>query len=196
MILTGRQMYSLGDYDVNVTQVTDNISLMARLQPARKEDMPKSGQWQFEWQELWDRSDFEYQNIIKISCNGLLLGLIRYAVYVNQETDKPYLLEVLHLESIPKDERLVMPIGRWLIWYVIEVGLKYCIPDETGTLISLDSTEDAIPYYRDIIKMESLGWVSIAPGEDGYAFRFSITSARDFCNRQTRTYGNPNSVQT
>ncbi|MFK0735326.1 MAG: hypothetical protein ACIWVG_30025 [Gloeotrichia echinulata HAB0833] len=110
-------MYSLGDYDVNVTQVTDNISLMARLEPARKEDMPKSGQWQFEWQELWDRSDFEYQNIIKISCNGLLLGLIRYAVYVNQETDIPYLLEVLHLESIPKDERLVMPIGRWLIWY-------------------------------------------------------------------------------
>jgi hypothetical protein len=51
-----------------------------------------------------------------------------------------------------------------------------------------DSVENAIPYYRDIIKMESLGWVTLAPGEDGYAFRFTLTEARNFCRRQENTY--------
>ncbi|MTJ53058.1 hypothetical protein FJR38_10580 [Anabaena sp. UHCC 0253] len=58
------------------------------------------------------------------------MSLIRYAVYTSEE-DVPYLLEVLHLESVPKDQRLVGPIGSWLIWYAVQTGLEYCIPVDT-----------------------------------------------------------------
>ncbi|HZG73173.1 MAG TPA: hypothetical protein VEY51_16680, partial [Chondromyces sp.] len=172
-------MYSIGVYEVPVTTMA-KTSIRARLEPAREKDMPMLSKWNFEWRELWDRTNFEYQNIVKLSYENLVSGLIRYAVYLSEE-DKPYLLEVLHLESIRKEERSVEPIGKWLLWYAVQTGLNFCTPDPSGTLISLDSVENAIPYYRDIIKMESLGWVTLAPGEDGYAFRFTLTEARNFC---------------
>jgi hypothetical protein len=180
-------MYSIGVYKVPVISIK-NTRVIATLEPAKEEEMPTFGKWNFDWKNIWRITNFQYQNIIKLSYQDSLSGLIRYAVYTSEE-DVPYLLEVLHLESVPKDQRLVSPIGSWLIWYAVQTGLEYCIPDESDTLISLDSLEDAIPYYRDIIKMESLGWVTIAPGEDGYAFRFTTTEARNFCGRQTNTYG-------
>ncbi len=68
--------------------------------------------------------------------------------------------------------------------------LNFCTFNENDeVLVSLDSLEDAIPYYRDIIKMEPQGWVTIAPGEDGYAFQFTVIGAKNFCERQTNTYG-------
>ncbi|BAY14018.1 hypothetical protein [Calothrix sp. NIES-2098] len=190
-ILINKQMHFIGNYIVNVIEPRYGLSTSAKLELAKQNDMPESGLWEFEWQELWHKTDFEYQNIIKITCDNLLQGLIRYAVYTDEDSDQPYLLEILHLEAIPEDERLVSPLGRWLIWYAVQVAFRYCTPSETGELIYLDSTEDAISYYRDIVEMESLGWVSIAPGEDGHAFRFTVAGAKDFCERQTRDYGKP-----
>ncbi len=187
--------YSIGIYDVAVT-TTGKSPAIARLEPARKEDMPSSGKWCFDWKALWERTNFDYQSIIKISYNNSILGLVRYAVYLSPETNKPYLLEILHLESIPKDLRLVEPLGKWLIWYAVETGLQFCNPSEGGTLISLDSVEDAITYYRDIIEMEPLGWVTIAPGEDGYAFRFVPEEAQKFCRKQAAAYGHPTRINT
>ncbi|MDF5721366.1 MAG: hypothetical protein PUP91_12990 [Rhizonema sp. PD37] len=163
----------------------------AILEPALEEDMPDN--WTFIWREIWSKTNFEYQKIIKFSYQGSILGLIRYAVYLS-ENDIPYLLEVLHLESVPTNKKLVEPIGKWLLWYAIRTGLKFCTPEENGALISLDSVEDAIAYYRDIIKMEAIGWVTIAPGEDGYAFQFTVAGARDFCERQTSTYALPRRI--
>lgn len=187
--------YLIGTYDVAVT-TTGNSPAIARLEPARKEDMPSPGKWCFNWKALWERTNFDYQSIIKISYNKSILGLVRYAVYLSSETNKPYLLEILHLESTPKDLRLVEPLGKWLMWYAVETGLQFCTPSKDDTLITLDSVEDAITYYRDIIEMEPLGWVTIAPGEDGYAFRFVLKEAQKFCQRQTAVYGYPTRINT
>lgn len=44
--------------------------------------------------------------------------------------------------------------------------------------------------------MEPKGWVIIAPGEFGYTFQFTVTGARDFCERQTNAYGYPQRVHS
>lgn len=184
--------YSIGAYDVAVIK-TGTFFTTARLEIAQQKDMPSSGGWSFNWKRLWEITNFDYQSIIKISYNNSVLGLIRYAVYVSSE-GTPYSLEILQLESAPKNLKLVAPLGKWLIWYAVETALKFCIPDEDGTLVSLDSLEDAIAYYRDIIGMEPRGCVTIAPGEEGHAFRFIEMEARSFCQRQRNIYGQPTSI--
>ena len=59
------------------------------------------------------------------------------------------------------------------------------------TLVRLDSVVDAIPYYRDKVKMEGLGWTDIAPGEQGYAFKFTKQGAEEFCGRLEQCYSEP-----
>ncbi len=58
-------------------------------------------------------------------------------------------------------------------------------------LIVLASLPGAVGYYRDIVKMECLGSVTIAPGEEGYAFRFLRTAATDFCQGHESEWGVP-----
>ena len=87
--------------------------------------------------------------------------------------------------------RSVNPVGFWLLWYAIQIGLQYCVGEADRSLIRLDSLEDAIPYYRDKVKMEGLGWTNIAPGESGYAFRFTQQRAQEFGSRIEQEYGCP-----
>jgi hypothetical protein len=190
-------MYYIGDYFVPVesrNKIPFKLSAIpsftqAKLELAKKEDMPAiGGSWTFAWQEFWDKTDFECEYIIKLTYNNHLLGLVRFAVY-SREDNTPYLVEVLHLECI--SDRLIYPVGRWLLWYVVQVGVKFCVIDENETLVILDSTEKSKPYYEDIVGMEPLGWTTLAPGEDGYAFRFTYNDARVFLQRQTSVFGFP-----
>lgn len=186
-------MYLIGAYKVHVKTPTVT-SALARLEPAEEADMPTSSQWSFNWKELWKRTDFENQYIIKLSYNNILLGLLRYDVYSNEE-GIPYGVEILQLESVSKQTALVAPVGKWLVWYATQVALTFCFFDKYDeTLVNLDSLEDAISYYKDIIEMKPLGWVTIAPGEDGYAFEFDVTGARYFCERQKTRYGYPERI--
>jgi hypothetical protein len=182
--------YSIGIYDVPVL-ISNSTLTLARLEPAKREDMPVFGTWCFDWRYIWDNTEFDYQSIIKISYNNSIMGLIRYAAYPDIDTDEPYLLEILHLETVPKKLKLVEPLGKWLIWYAVEVALIFCKPKLNEPLIYLDSVEEAIAYYKDIIKMEPLGWVTLAPGEEGYAFRFIKLGAEGFSMSQKRLYGHP-----
>ncbi|WP_414553098.1 hypothetical protein [Anabaena sp. CCY 0017] len=177
-----------------MTTVT-NIPTTAILEPAQKEDMPVSGEWKFAWQKFWDEIDFENQGIVKITYDGILSGLIRFAVYSN-ENGVPYLLEVLHLECLPQNKRLIEPLGRWLLWYVVQIGLTLSTVSKDDPLILLDSVEDAIEYYRDVVQMEPLGWTTLAPGEDGYAFQFTLNCAKAFCQTQTNCYGYPTKIKS
>ncbi|MFO5491600.1 MAG: hypothetical protein ACLBM6_03415 [Cuspidothrix sp.] len=187
-------MTNIGSYVIPVTTVT-KIPTKAILEPAQKKDMPVSGEWEFAWQELWDKTDFENQDIVKITYDGILSGLIRFAVY-STEDGIPYLLEVLHLECLRQNKRSIEPLGRWLLWYVVQIGLTLSTVAENDPLIQLDSVEDAIEYYRDVVKMEPLGWVTIAPGEDGYAFQFTRKCAEVFCQTQTNCYGYPTKIKS
>ncbi|MFB2877122.1 hypothetical protein [Floridanema aerugineum] len=139
-------------------------------------------------------TDFECQNIIQLVYAEQIWGLVRYGLY--PYPGSPNFLEIEQLETIPTSrgemiERPIAPIGKWLIWYCIRVGLQYCTVSENKPLILLASLESAILYYRNVIMMEYLGPAPSAPGEDLYAFRFSPTAARTFCERQENQYGIP-----
>ncbi|CDN17283.1 hypothetical protein RintRC_2244 [Richelia intracellularis] len=52
--------------------------------------------------------------------------------------------------------------------------MPYCqLKDEDNDpLVVLVALEQAVSYYRDKVQMEYLGCDTIAPDEEGYAFRF------------------------
>ena len=56
-------MVTIGLCEVTIT--TPNGNQKALLAPAIKQDMPTN--WSFAWGDLWQISDFEYQDIIKLS---------------------------------------------------------------------------------------------------------------------------------
>jgi len=127
--------------------------------------------WSFAWSEFWQNTDFDCQNIIKLVYNDEVWGLVQYGLY--PYPDPPKFIEVEHLEANPQsrgeiENRLIEPIGKWLIWYATKVGLRYCQGKEHDPLVVLVALEQAILYYRDKVQMEQLESITIAPGEDGY----------------------------
>ncbi|MFN6489217.1 MAG: hypothetical protein RMY33_004380 [Nostoc sp. DedQUE03] len=63
-------------------------------------------------------------------------------------------------------------------------------------LIFLVSLNSAVDYYRDIIEMEYMGATNIAPGEDGYVFKFSRDNAAAFTRRHESQWGIPTPVDS
>jgi len=166
----------------------------AYLEPAQQSDMPNSNSldFTFAWHDFWQKSDFDCEAIIKLSYEGDILGLIRFGIYPYPfPCNTPEYIEVSHLQCISKERRLVNPVGFWLLWYAVQIGFNYCMGETDGTLLKLDSLEDAIPYYRDKVMIEGLGWINISPGEEGYAFRFTKERAKEFCTRIEQEYGYP-----
>ena len=169
------------------------VKQYAYLKPAQEEDMlPRnSHNWTFNWREFWKNADFDCEAIIKIFCQGKVLGLARLGLFPYPSDDAPEYLEILHIQCVSKSRRQVNPVGFGFFWYALKIGLQYCVGDADGTLIRLDSIEDAIPYYRDKVKMEKLGWTTLAPGEQSYAFKFTQERAQEFCSRVEQEYGCP-----
>ena len=93
-------------------------------------------------------------------------------------------IEIIHIETIQSPSRSVSPVGLYLIWYAAKTSLDFdCTRNDSGSIVELDALESAIDYYRDKVMMERRGWISIVPGEEGYAFRFSQAQAIEFCTR-------------
>ncbi len=187
----------IGSYlvKVHIQQTTQQTVL---LTPATAEDMPNN--WSFAWSELWQKTDFDCQNIIKLVYNDEVWGLVRYGLYPYHDpyTDPPKYIEVEHLEGNPQSRgkvanRFLEPIGKWLIWYATKVGLQYCqVTDkDNDPLVVLVALEQAVFYYRDKVQMEYLGCETIAPGEEGYGFRFLKKAATAFCQRHESQWGEP-----
>jgi hypothetical protein len=70
----------------------------------------------------------------------------------------------------------------------LELG---CNGSEDGSLVRLNSLESAIDYYRNQVRMEGKGWITLSPDEDGYVFTFSKEQAIEFCTRIEQQYGTP-----
>jgi len=188
------ELTSIGSYQVKI-QDRSAGEQVALILAAKEDDMPRD--WSFSWSSLWKNTDFECQNIVKLVYTDRMWGLVRYGLY--PYPGSPKYLEIEQLEAYPtsQDEsadRPIAPIGKWLIWYCIEIALTYCIVPENKPLVVLVSLESAVSYYRDVIMMEYLGPAPGPPGEDLYAFRFSPTAARSFCERQENQYGVPTLV--
>ena len=169
--------------------------LFAYIEESKQEDMPNRDlvNWTCDWKAFWADADFNYEAIIKLHYQGKVLGLVRTAFYPC-EVSNPEYAYISHIECLKSDKRLINPIGQWLIWYVIKISLKYCTGNEPQGLLTLDALEEAIPYYRDKVKMEAIGWANGAPGEDLYAFKFTKEEAEQFCRRLEGHYGRAISI--
>lgn len=161
----------------------------ALITPARKEDMPND--WGFDWHGLWERTDFDCQNIVKLVYAKQVFGLIRYGLYPYPYQEKPVYLEIEQVQANPLSQgkakdRIIRPIGKWLIWYVTRESLQKCIGGTDGTIAVLTAKdkESLIEYYSNTVQMEYQGPDTIAPGEDGHVFTFSRQAAEQFCTRQ------------
>jgi hypothetical protein len=150
-----------------------------------------------DWLHFWSRLDSDCEAIVKLVADGKIQGLIHFALYPYPvQDDRPEYLEIIHIEAAKPPNRIVNPVGLYLIWYATKISLiANCVGNESGSIVELDSLEIAIDYYRDRVRMEGKGWITIGPDEDGYAFRFSQAQAIEFCNRIEQQYGIPAPVR-
>jgi hypothetical protein len=178
-------MVDVGTFFVPVRSKT-NLQTLAVVELADINDMPSN--WSCSWPTFWEMANFDCERIIKLSFEDELLGLLRYGLY--PYPGSPVFLEVTNLETTPMN-RLAEPVGRWLLWYATQTALRFCSATDHQTLVFLVSLTSAVRYYKDKVQMELLEPVTIAPGEDGYAFRFSRSAAQDFCQRHQQQWGFP-----
>jgi hypothetical protein len=184
-------------YKVNVFDI-ENRKKIAHISPATKDEIINLNRkiWCCKWLNFWEYADWDCEGIVKLTLENNILGLIHFALYPYPFlNNKPEYLEILHIECLTGDKRLVNPVGFWLIWYVCQIAINNCQGDNKEGIILLDALEQAIGYYRDKVMMESIGWKTIAPGEEGYAFRFTQKSAKKFCTRIQRKYGTSENIE-
>ena len=150
----------------------------------------------FNWLDFWSRLYPECEAIVKLESEGKIQGLIHLIIYPDPlKGDSPKYLEIIAVEAIQPPDRLVSPVGLYLIWYASKMSLELgCTGSEDGSLVRLNSLESAIDYYRNQVRMEGKGWITLSPDEDGYVFTFSKEQAIEFCTRIEQQYGTPNST--
>lgn len=163
---------------------------MAVITPAYANDM--SANWSFPWPELWQAASLEGQNSIKLVVAEQVWGLVQYGVYPKPKA--PVFVGIDHLETNPISRgsitnRLVEPVGKWLLWYCVNVGLQHCSGDEK--LVFLFSKAKAFGYYKNKVQMEYKNSVDLGAGEKVHAFKFSRTSATAYSQQQEKLWGVP-----
>jgi hypothetical protein len=111
--------------------------------------------------------------------------------FVQAKIWKPVYLEIEQVQANPLSQgkvkdRIIRPIGKWLIWYATRESLQKCIGGTDGTIAVLTAKDKEllIEYYSNTVQMEYQGPDTIAPGEDGHVFTFSRQAAEQFCTRQ------------
>jgi len=201
----------VGPSEVRIT--SENGTKSATMEEAHQGDMPNG--WQFDWQSFWESSVNDSTDvIIKFVYAGSILGLVRYTLYNTCyaedkdgniiESDTYNQVEILHLETHPSyrhgnPNRMVRPIGIWLVYYVCTVALSMCLSSTSELasessdlaqppLVVLSALEEAVDYYKNVIQMELRGTTSGGPGEDDlHVFTFSREAAIEFCDKHTRS---------
>ncbi|MFZ4727461.1 MAG: hypothetical protein ACOYMQ_02215, partial [Pseudanabaena sp.] len=113
-------MQSQNFIDFNIGQVKAPITLSsssrkdyAVLMPINDSDKPITGNWLFPWEdEIRKSSQSEKRILIKLEYEKKVLGLVNYIVGESRNT-----LVIEHLETKQNvKDRLVEPIGKWLLW--------------------------------------------------------------------------------
>jgi hypothetical protein len=167
------------------------------LSAARQEDIEAvSSMLNFDWLNFWSRLYPDCEAVVKLESEGKIQGLIHIGLYPYPfANDRPEYLEIIALEATQPPDRFVSPVGLYLIWYAAKMSLGAgCRGNEDGSIVMLNSLESAIDYYRNQVKMEGRGWVTLSPDEDGYAFTFSKEQAIEFCSRIEQQYGIPSPI--
>lgn len=153
----------------------------------------------FPWSHILSITDPDWQQVVKISYDGSVEGLIRYEMQPQPEVDHPddiqgldhQLLNILHLETVQGTARIIEPLGQWLIWHAAKVALQYCSGTRTGIFLGLVAIPSARAYYIDKVGMSYDGFTKFPDGSDGYAFSFNQQQAIDFCRKHEGRHGQP-----
>jgi hypothetical protein len=189
-------MQSQNFIDFNIGQVKAPITLSsssrkdyAVLMPINDSDKPITGNWLFPWEdEIRKSSQSEKRILIKLEYEKKVLGLVNYIVGESRNT-----LVIEHLETKQNvKDRLVEPIGKWLLWYCYKVGIKFCLGKdlENKPLIFLFSKPKASNYYKEKIGMTYKNSIRLEQGEV-YAFTDSRSRAQEYIESLITQYGQP-----
>ncbi|MGA7955200.1 MAG: hypothetical protein WCA07_16935 [Gloeobacterales cyanobacterium] len=178
----------IGPSTVEITAISSGQKETAQIESASEADMPTD--WDFAWPEFWQKTDFsDHEAIIKLVYREKIWGLMRYSLYSTRIDGPVNQMVISHLETHPdcrgdNPHRLIRTVGLWLVWYAVNVALQCCfLESDEHNLIVLSSLNEAVPYYRDVVKMRFLGHDRGAPGEDMYGFAFSKSEAISYCER-------------
>ena len=135
-------------------------SVTGILNKATKEDIASltSSEWSFPWEVIYRGTNFEYDDIFKLSDSEKILGLVRFGCFPSQSSFE--YLEIKFIEAISKEKRQGYIVGLWLIWYSIVIALEFDNNSSNSKpryyLIYLKSLPEAIDYYQKKVKMQRL----------------------------------------
>jgi hypothetical protein len=150
--------------------------------------------WLFEWDYIYRTAKIEKRELCTLKLDTEVLGLVSFAISGN-----PPLITIENLETNPLaqrkkgQERLAEPVGKWLIWYCLKIGLPIC-DQRDDIVLTLFATSSSKLYYQKEIGMTYKGSISLDTGEI-YVFRFDRQAANKFCNKQEKEYGNPTQIE-
>jgi hypothetical protein len=176
----------------------------ATLCPAAFVDM-SSPYFDFQWGQIWQNTCFGWEGIVKLSYESRVLGLIQFSIQPEQEpendqfipTKQPGFLEVRYLEACQNNEdRLVDPIGKWLIWYAVQIAFHYCEGSKNGSILVLFSIPKACDYYRNQVQMEYESFTTLQQGIETTPFKFTKEGAESYCERLYEEYGRPSKISS
>ncbi|BAY16099.1 hypothetical protein NIES21_19220 [Anabaenopsis circularis NIES-21] len=181
---------NIGSFEVSVKfqGIRQSIGIVTQ---ALAEDMPTN--WTFPWQDLWRVCNSEGMNIVKLSTREEVWGLVRFAILPNPHKPKFVLIDNLEANPVSrgaKADRLLEPIGKWLLWYCTNLALQRCSGDDEKVLY-LFSKAKAFVYYRDKAQMEYVDTIELGAGEKVHAFKFSRQSATTFSRNLENLWGTP-----
>lgn len=192
-------MLSIGDWKVPVKNPNGQVeyAILSNFSASDLVQLPSS--LGFPWSHISTITDPDWQQITKISYDQKIQGLIRYEIQPQPEVEDPSdilgldhkFIFILHLEAIKGSERLVEPLGKWLIWYAAKVASQICSGTEKGLLVGLVAIPSARAYYEDKVGMSNDGITDLPDGSSGYAFSFNRQQAEHFCKQHEQQHGSP-----
>lgn len=181
--------FNIGQVKVPITLKTNGEKSYAILIPINDSDKLITGNWLFPWEnEIRKSAKSEKRILVKLEYEKKILGLVAYIIGESQNT-----LVVEHLETKQNmKDRLVEPIGKWLLWYCYRVGIDFGLGTdvEDTPLIFLFSKPKAFNYYKEKIGMTYRNSTRLEKGEV-YAFTDSRNRAKEYIQSLIAQYGQP-----
>lgn len=164
-----------------------------------------SAYFHFQWEQIWKKTCFGWEGIVKLTHEENVLGLMQFALQPEKEPEdaqfipvkQPGFLEIVYLEACQGTEnRLIDPVGKWLVWYAVQIAFRYCEGSSNSTILGLFSKPGACDYYRNQLKMEDGSFTTLQQGIETIPFKFTRERAEDFCEQLYNEYGKPISISS
>jgi hypothetical protein len=179
--------FNIGQVKVPITLKVNGEKSYALLIPINDFDKPITGNWSFPWEdEIRKSAKSEKRILVKLEYEKKVLGLVSYIFDKSRN-----IVIVEHLESQKNmQDRLIDPVGKWLLWYCYRVSLDFCLGEELSNkpLILLYSTSKAFRYYKEKIKMTYNDSIRLGEGEV-HVFTDSRKRSEEYVQSLIRQYG-------